>query len=287
MNQLRAAITQLQKAGAALAHEVEQTFGDNPRTVPLRTAFEDASRAVDVALGGDTRAMSTHEDKTLQALIWLTNEATGFLSMADAEAHGQTNLNCFQRCIDAARVAIRNAEADPPPAAGGTLREPGRHRQDCAYVASLHPCDDCTCGLALRSRNWHSIVGPNGMCECDVNADGMVVTCGALLAVERGTAAACSGCGVLLPERGKCPRCAVGDGPDHHHFFTRTSTHFGHCATCHARWNYWTGWKPLPNGEPYPDEGERGTAPEKWPFDILSPHRVVSAIAEVYRHRCR
>ncbi len=32
-------------------------------------------------------------------------------------------------------------------------------------------------------KNWHSIVGPNGMCECGVKADGTVVTCGKLLDV--------------------------------------------------------------------------------------------------------
>lgn len=30
-------------------------------------------------------------------------------------------------------------------------------------------------------RNFHSIIGPNGMCECGVLADGTVVRCGELL----------------------------------------------------------------------------------------------------------
>lgn len=35
---------------------------------------------------------------------------------------------------------------------------------------------------ATNARNWHSIVGPNGMCECGVRADGAVVNCADLLA---------------------------------------------------------------------------------------------------------
>jgi hypothetical protein len=33
-------------------------------------------------------------------------------------------------------------------------------------------------------RNWHSIVGPNGMCECGVDAAGVVTTCGQLHQAE-------------------------------------------------------------------------------------------------------
>lgn len=33
-------------------------------------------------------------------------------------------------------------------------------------------------------RNWHSIVGPNGMCECGVKADGTVVNCSDLMASD-------------------------------------------------------------------------------------------------------
>lgn len=33
----------------------------------------------------------------------------------------------------------------------------------------------------MAEHNWHAIIGPNGMCECGVRADGTVVTCGALL----------------------------------------------------------------------------------------------------------
>ena len=36
----------------------------------------------------------------------------------------------------------------------------------------------------MTQRNWHSIVGPNGMCECGVKADGTVVHCGELLKAE-------------------------------------------------------------------------------------------------------
>jgi hypothetical protein len=46
----------------------------------------------------------------LEALQSLANEAVGFLAMADPTAHGQTNLNCFQRRIDQARAAIAKAE---------------------------------------------------------------------------------------------------------------------------------------------------------------------------------
>lgn len=30
------------------------------------------------------------------------------------------------------------------------------------------------------NRNWHSIIGPNGQCECGVDAEGNVVTCGTI-----------------------------------------------------------------------------------------------------------
>ncbi len=33
----------------------------------------------------------------------------------------------------------------------------------------------------MTHRNWHSIVGPNGMCECGVKADGTVINCADLL----------------------------------------------------------------------------------------------------------
>lgn len=45
-----------------------------------------------------------------EALKSLANEAAGFMSMADPEAHGQTNLRCLQRRIDAAHDAIAKAE---------------------------------------------------------------------------------------------------------------------------------------------------------------------------------
>jgi hypothetical protein len=34
------------------------------------------------------------------------------------------------------------------------------------------------------AHNWHAIIGPNGMCECGVTADGTVVTCRGLLDQE-------------------------------------------------------------------------------------------------------
>jgi hypothetical protein len=46
----------------------------------------------------------------LEALKSLANEATGFLAMADPTAHGQTNLKCLDRRIEAARAAIAKAE---------------------------------------------------------------------------------------------------------------------------------------------------------------------------------
>ncbi len=46
----------------------------------------------------------------LDALNSLRNEAVGFLAMADSAAHGQTNLACLQRRIDAADAAIAKAE---------------------------------------------------------------------------------------------------------------------------------------------------------------------------------
>jgi hypothetical protein len=46
----------------------------------------------------------------LEALKSLTNEARGFLSMADPEAHGQTNLRCLDRRIDEAEAAVAKAE---------------------------------------------------------------------------------------------------------------------------------------------------------------------------------
>lgn len=37
---------------------------------------------------------------------------------------------------------------------------------------------------AFMKHNFHAIVGPNGMCECGVRADGSVVTCQGLLEAE-------------------------------------------------------------------------------------------------------
>jgi hypothetical protein len=55
------------------------------------------------------RACNAH-DGLLEALKSLVNEATGFLAMADPNAHGQTNLNCLDLRIEAARAAIAKAE---------------------------------------------------------------------------------------------------------------------------------------------------------------------------------
>ena len=42
--------------------------------------------------------------------------------------------------------------------------------------------------MTSERRNWHSIIGPNGMCECGVDADGKVTWCGDLLIQERAAA---------------------------------------------------------------------------------------------------
>jgi hypothetical protein len=38
---------------------------------------------------------------------------------------------------------------------------------------------------AAARLNFHAIIGPNGMCMCGVEADGTVVTCGALLRAQQ------------------------------------------------------------------------------------------------------
>jgi hypothetical protein len=48
----------------------------------------------------------------LVTALWkLANEATGFLSMANRESHGTTNMRVLQMRIDEARAVIAKAEA--------------------------------------------------------------------------------------------------------------------------------------------------------------------------------
>lgn len=84
------------------SHSIEQTALVNDMQTAWNAAY------------GEIERLKTENALALAALIKLIAEASGFLSMADPQAHGITNMNVLQMRLAEAKAAVTRITKDDP-----------------------------------------------------------------------------------------------------------------------------------------------------------------------------